>query len=549
MSRCRYPTSLRRTSARWCACVLALFTGGNGQGAYGQQPPIRASAAERFAASTDEAPNLRRHVVPLLTRLGCNAAACHGAKGGQGGFELSLFGYDYQHDLVELADEGDPPRANWRSPQESVVLHKPTLLESHEGGKRFDAAGWEYRLLLNWIAARAPGPTPLDDAASVRLELRPEAITIAELEQSVPLQVIAHWSDGLVEDVTPLCRFQTNDDAVAAVDQAGRIASSGYGDTHVVVFYDKAVAAAPVYVPRPPSDRPAATRPDALAPVDRFVQDKLDALNIEPSEICTDEEFLRRVRLDLTGSLPTANEVRQFLADASADKRAAKIDQLLQSPEYAAWWTTWICELTGNSEEVMPSPQFVHEESRQWYDWVYKRVKDNQPYDKLVEGMIVSESRRPGQSYQEYCAEMSSYVRTANPADFAQRETMPHFWSRRNVQGAANKTLAFTHVFLAVQIQCAECHKHPFDRWTKDDFDGLKRFFEPLAYGRPASAQSESRRLEAAIKVPKGHRANPYFAQHARNGGVIPWKELYYGQKTPQPIQAAAATPAPRAAP
>ncbi len=491
------------------------------------------SVAQRFSTPTEEVPGLRRHVVPLLARLGCSAAACHGAKEGQAGFQLSLFGYDWASDHRELVDDGDPPRANWKEPLESAVLQKPTLLEEHEGGKRFDKGGWEYRLLLSWIQARAPGIHRGRSWVEIeRLEIHPSEIAFTASGDVQQLQAIAHWTDDTVEDVTPLCRFEMRHDAVAEVSPEGLVKATYPGDTHVVAYYDRAIATVPVYLPRSESDRltPSVDR-QPLTQVDSFIETKLTKLGIRPSDLCSDNEFLRRVSLDLTGTLPTAEEVRQFESDGDPGKRTRKIDELLRRPEYAAWWTTWLCDLMGNSEALMPDGSFRRDESELWYQWIRDRVRDNVPYDQIVQGIISPTGHRPGQTHEDYYREMTSYVQAEEPADFGRRETMPFFWAKTNLRSAKDKTLAFSYVFLGVKLQCAQCHKHPFDRWTKEDFDNFKEFFTRLHFGVAPDAKSSYDKLRQEIVGSTKRGANQLLTRAARAGRTIPWREVYYDQQ------------------
>ena len=192
-------------------------------------PPV----SQRFAeADGAEVPDFQRHVVPLLGRLGCNGRACHGSFQGQGGFRLSLFGYDFESDHAALT-KGEKPRVDRKEPPKSLILEKPTLAIDHDGGERYEAGGWEYHLLRRWIEAGAQG-RPNEHAELVGLEISPEEIVFQKPGETVPLQVIARWSDGWNEDVTPLCRFQTNDESIATVNPAGAVKSLGKGDTHVV---------------------------------------------------------------------------------------------------------------------------------------------------------------------------------------------------------------------------------------------------------------------------------------------------------------------------
>lgn len=490
-----------------------------------KQPALTPSVAERFSRETNETPDFRRHVLPLLNRSGCNAAACHGAKEGQGGFQLSLFGYDLEADYKQLVEDRDPPRANWKEPDKSDILLKPSLQKDHEGGFHFDEGDWQYRLLQNWVRGRAPGEST-KTAPLARLVVEPAELVLKSTDEAVPLRAIAVWADGTAEDVTALCRFQSNNEAVAEVDEEGVVSFRGSGDTQAIAFYDQMIVSVPILSPYPGNYR--AMPLDGLEPIDRLIAAKQEKLRLEAADSCSDAEFLRRVSLDLTGTLPTAQRVREFLADSDLNKRARLVEELLASEEYVACWTNFLCELTGNSENQMPDPAFRREQSQQWYDWIERRVRDNVPYDEIVEGMVCGTSRSPDESYADYCRELSTNVRADGPRSYDERETLPLYWARVNTRSADNKTLSFSHVFLGVRLQCAECHKHPFDRWTKDDFDGLKAFFEPLGYRLSPEGEQVSQAFREANVPPDVRNAQGIIAKLAREGKVIPWKELTY---------------------
>ncbi len=233
-------------------------------GAIDVQPrcrPVQPRADVRFAASsTTEVPNFQRHVLPLMGRLGCNGRACHGSFQGQGGFRLSLFGYDFKsdHDALstgKLPDGTIPkdaePRLDLKNPRASLILVKPTSpdKDDHGGGKRMDVDSWQYRLILRWIEAGAPLVDESHDPHFIRLDVTPAEIVLSKPGETVQLKAVSYWSDGSAEDVTPLCRFQTNDDAVAKVNETGLVTVVGKGDTHIVTFYDNGVVPTPVLLP------------------------------------------------------------------------------------------------------------------------------------------------------------------------------------------------------------------------------------------------------------------------------------------------------------
>lgn len=271
-------------------------------------PPV----SERFTpADTEETPNFQKHVVPLMGRLGCNGRACHGSFQGQGGFRLSLFGYDFKADYEALND-AESPRIDADNPLDSLIIAKPTSDEIHEGGKRYDVDSWSYHLIHKWITEGARFESDLAKLQQLRVE--PAEIQFNKQGQVIPMRAIAIWENGVEEDVTPLCRFTTNDSTIATVDEDGQVVSGDAGDTHVVVAYDKAVVAVPVM--RPVTKKVGKRYPKVVTRtvVDSLVVAKLRKLGIVPSDVCSDEEFLRRISLDLTGGLPSTKSVREFLS-------------------------------------------------------------------------------------------------------------------------------------------------------------------------------------------------------------------------------------------
>ncbi len=455
------------------------------------------SVQQRFqSADTEEVPDFQRHLSPLLGKLGCNGRACHGSFQGRGGFRLSLFGYDFRKDHEQLME-----RIDTDAPADSYALLKATNVDQHEGGKRMEVGSWEYNLFRRWIQGGAR-PQPEQPAELLTLEVTPEELIFTAAQQQQPLKVVAVWSDGTREDVTCLCRFQSNDDAICEISVDGLVTSGDSGDTHVVVFYDNAVV--PVPVIRPVSDQSGDHYPNIATntPIDGFVVEKLRKLGILPSEVCTDAEFLRRVTLDITGTLPTSQAVREFLADSSPDKRSRKIDELLETPAYSAWWTTKLCDWTGcnNSTLVNLNPVRRQNGAEDWYDWIYHRIETNVPYDDLVEGIVLAQSRRPKETYTEYCERMNDYCR-AGGKTFADQPGLIYYWGRNNFRTDEDRAIGFAYSFMGTRIQCAQCHKHPFDVWTKDDFDQFKQFFDPrrITFARSGSDPKTYRKLEKEI--------------------------------------------------
>ncbi len=482
---------------------------------------------QRFSADIEEVPSFQKHVVPLFGRLGCNGRACHGSFQGQGGFQLSLFGYDFNADHEALFAE-DSPRVDRKDPLESLILIKPTDEEMHDGGKRYDLDGWQYRVFKNWIKAGAPFEK--DNLQKLaRLEVTPQEIQFNKKGQAVQLQAVAVWEDGTREDVTPLCRFRTNDDQIAIIDENGKVSANASGDTHVVVFYDNGVV--PIAVIRPVSDKVGKAYPKVATPtkIDKHVVNKLRKLGIVPSDVADDTTFLRRVSLDLTGTLPSVEEIKQFINDKSPDKRAKKIDELLESPAYAAWWTTKLNDFTGNNAQqlnnIVDLQTLRYRPAKDWYDWIYKRVEENRPYDEIATGIILATSRDPEESYEEFCEEMSQIYRGEGDKEFADRHYMPYYWARRDFREREARAIGFAYSFMGVRIQCAQCHKHPFDQWSKDDFAKFQVFFDTVAQPRRSSGYNEMIK-ELGITKTRGNEIRQELEKKLKEGKTVPFREV-----------------------
>ncbi|MFM7164656.1 MAG: DUF1549 and DUF1553 domain-containing protein [Planctomycetaceae bacterium] len=513
-----------------CCCICLL----PGWLAVAVAEDVSPPASQRFLQVTGtEVPDFQRHVLPLLGRLGCNGRACHGSFQGRGGFSLSLFGYDFAADhkaLTGPAKSRGGARISTSDAADSLIIRKASLAVEHAGGQLLQPGSWQQHLLLRWIAAGAPATRQTHTIQSI--ELQPKQFRWSATGSHGNVTVHAIWTDGFREDVTCLTRFRVNDDAVAAVDDTGLVTAAGFGDTHLIAFYDNAVSAIPLIVSDPQRPQPAWPVDPAPGSIDQLVNSRLKSLGLVPSPVCTDEEFLRRASIDLTGTLPSSEEVRQFLADpsASVSKRTQKIDELLQRPAMAAWWATKLCDFTGCNPAQQA--ELGQELAQQWYMWIYERLRQNQPWDQLAADILLATSREPGQSFSQYSAQTSAFFRDQQPTSFSERRTMPHFWSRRTLAKPTDKALSVAHAFLGIRLQCAECHKHPWDQWTKDDFQQFSRFFEPVQYGLAEDARTEYRQLADAVGMrggngEQGSAINPEQLAKAKTGQVIPWREVY----------------------
>jgi hypothetical protein len=440
------------------------------------------SAAERWSPEgAGGTPSFSKHVVPLFNKVGCSNRSCHGSFQGQGGFRLSLFGYDPALDFEQLkSDGGRGLRINPQQTDDSLALQKPLEKVKHGGGQALKDGTWQHAILRRWIADGAP----YDPKAAPyldRLEVKPSELRLEEKESST-LRTFAHFTDGTSEEVTPLSTFASNNESVAEVSDSGLVAAAGTGDTAIVVSYAGGVVTCPVVVPHVISE----PFPDFPAnnPIDELVAAKLRKVGIPPSELSSDEQFLRRVHIDLIGTLPTPDEVREFLADSGPDKRTRLIGRLLDREEYALYWATKFSDWTGNNGGNMnPAFKLVW----LWHDWLRDKLQRNVPYDELVGGILTATSRE-GRSIDEYLAENKSVDAKIQPragfddGAYAKRKTLDLFWLKRTSDLEKELSTRTAANFLGVQIQCAECHKHPFDRWTQADFESFTSFFRVAGY-------------------------------------------------------------------
>ena len=296
------------------------------------------SAPERWAkGGSGGTPDFVRHVVPLFSKLGCNNRACHGSFQGQNGFRLSLFGFEPLEDHRELLEnDGDDIRIDVKDPEASLILFKPTHEDEHEGGERMKVGSWQYRMLREWIAEGARHDSKRDVRVT-RLKITPREIILNRSGEEVTLRATAIFSDGTEEDVTGLTLFTSNDKSIADLSADGQVKVLRTGDTSIIAQYSGAVASTQVLVPAADDGQPYAIA-FPHNKIDEFVSAKLRKLRIRPSDLCSDGDFIRRVFLDVIGTLPTVDETRNFLAARSPGKRAKLIDDLLVHPAYARYW-------------------------------------------------------------------------------------------------------------------------------------------------------------------------------------------------------------------
>ena len=404
-------------------------------------------------AAAEEVPSFRRDVMPVLFRAGCNAGTCHGSARGKDGFMLSLFGYDAKGDYYRLTQEMVGRRVNVAAPEESLLLLKAIGKVPHTGGELFTKDTPYYKTLLGWIEAGAP-----DDADSVPqpvgITLTPDRIVFEGGNGTERTVVTARYSDGTTRDVTNLALFLTNNPATAKIDENGVVSATGRGDTYVFARFNRFTIGSEVIVL--PEDKDYTwTNPKAHNYIDEIIHDRLEKLRLLPSDLCDDETFVRRLHLDLTGGLPSVDEVRAFLADTSPDKRTLLIDRLLKSDGFTDLWTTlWAEMLRVKGGGYAPSATDV-KAADVYYDWIREQIAANRPLNAFVADQITGTGSNL----------------TSGPANLYTMLVHDVKVTPKNL--AAD----FSQLFTGVRIQCAECHNHPFDRWTMDDYYGWVSFF------------------------------------------------------------------------
>lgn len=401
-------------------------------------PVIVSNTNQRFEWS------FRNHVQAVLAKQGCNSGACHGALAGKGGFRLSLRGYDTAQDYFNITQQQLGRRVDLDEPGLSLFLTKPTAAVPHKGGQRITNESVHYRVIAEWIANGAIAPSD-KDAALDHLEILPAAVTLAR-SQAQPLVVRAHYSDGRVEDVTQWAKFTSASEAVATVDETGLATVIGPGEGAVSAWFGSQIVIARITSPFEQTITPQSY---LLAGRRNFVDDlvlkQLRRLNLQPAKRSSDEVFVRRVYIDTIGTLPTAVEVREFLADGSAGKRDALIEDLLNRPQFVDYWSYhWSDLLMINGTLLRPDAV------KSYYMWIHKHVEANTPWDQFVREIVTARGSSVVNGATNF------YALHQTPEDMAE-----------NVSQA----------FMGLSIGCAKCHNHPLEKWTNDQYYSFANLF------------------------------------------------------------------------
>ncbi|MEI8383151.1 MAG: DUF1549 and DUF1553 domain-containing protein [Planctomycetota bacterium] len=492
-----------------------------------------------------------RDVVPALTRAGCNAGVCHGSFQGRGGLQLSLLGFDapFDHEVLTKGSRGR--RVTVAAPQKSLLLLKPTGMVPHGGGRRITNDSEVVAILRQWIADGAQAPKP-DDLAGLRLTVEPREMTFDTVSressdrtvQHRPITVTAAFADGTSRDVTAWALYDVRDKSIADVSRSGVVTAQKPGKTSASVRYLGQVASISVSIP-------FSTRTEFEFPVansiDRIVVDEWKRLGVVPAQLADDATFVRRVYLDLIGTLPSVAEVRTFLDDPRADKRSRLIDSLLERAEYVDYWSLRWGDL------LRAHRRYLGEKGLASFNgWIRQSVRENKPLDKLTRELLTAKGN----------------LFTNGP--------VAYYFIDEKVEDLAETT---SQVFLGVRLQCTKCHHHPNEVWSQQDYYGLAAYFSKLemkdsgAQGarfggpksiRPVAIENPNRKPQMAV-APKvlsatsavvttattdsadprqqladwiTHRDNPFFA---RNFANRTWAALL-GQGLVEPVDDLRAT-------
>jgi hypothetical protein len=393
-------------------------------------------------------PSFRNEVIPMMTKVGCNSGACHGALAGKGGLKLSLRGYAPETDHFVLTRQALGRRVDPVEPGHSLALLKPTRAIPHGGGQKLEVGSPDYQVLAEWIAAGAPAPRP-EDARLQRLEVFPSS-AVLKPKDKLQILVRAWYSDGHAADITRWAKFNSTEDLVASVDADGKVRVAGHGEAAITVWCSNLVGVCRIAVPL---DNPVDSRVFSDAARQNYIDDlvlhKLAALRIPPSPLCSDAEFIRRAALDATGTLPNPEEVQKFLSDTRPAKRARLTDALLERPEFVDYWTYKWSDLLLVSTRKLP-------QSAVWafHQAIRQRVADNLPWDQFARDILT--------------------VQGSNL-----RHGLANYFLLHKDVAELNEATSVT--FLGMSITCCRCHNHPLEKWTQDQYWSMANLFSRVA--------------------------------------------------------------------
>jgi hypothetical protein len=400
--------------------------------------------------------SFRRDVIPAFSQAGCNTGACHGTPTGKGGFRLSLRGYLPDQDFLTLSREVGGRRINLMAAESSLLLRKPLGEVPHEGGMRVKRSSKSFEFMRDWIKEGAK-----DDPAAPalgKLEILPEPRVLNAPAKEQQLVVLLHLANSTVRDVTPSCYYDSSSPDIAEVDADAYVHFKNPGEVAVIAHYLNLVANVRLtHLVEVPGFKPAQVPQDNL--VDRAVFSKLNRMRISPSALCTDQEFIRRVYLDVIGILPTPREVQDFVSSGAGDRREQVIGRLIERPEFHDFWALKFADiLRSNGRLIQTKGAYV------FHRWIRAALERNMPMDQFARVLLTTD----GSTF-------------SNPA-------ANYYRISRDPESSVEAT---AQLFLGVRIQCAKCHNHPFERWTQDDYYGFAACFSQVGRKKGNQVQEE----------------------------------------------------------
>jgi hypothetical protein len=399
------------------------------------------------SATTDRPISFKLDVMPVFMKSGCNTGSCHGAARGKDGFRLSLFGFDPDGDHYRLTREINGRRINLAIVHDSLTLEKAAGRVPHSGGKRFDENGELYQTVVRWLEAGAPADAA-DIAKPVAVEIYPKNAVLDGKDSKQQIVVRAKYSDGSDRDVTSLAYFMTNNDTAAPISQEGVVTAAERGEAFIMARFETFTVGSQ-FIVLPKGLQFAWPNPPENNYVDTLINAKLKKLRIAPSELCSDEVLLRRAYIDIVGALPTPEEYTRFIADQDPKKRDKLVDELLGRKEFVEMWVMKWAELL----QIRTTQQVSYKAMLLYYNWLQERVANNVPIDQMIQQLLAA----------------SGGTFSSAATNFYQLET-------DRLKVAEN----VAQVFMGMRMQCAQCHNHPFDRWTMDDYYSFVAFFSQI---------------------------------------------------------------------
>lgn len=429
--------------------------------------------------------NFENEIVPIFTKLGCNAGGCHGKADGQNGFKLSLLGFYPKEDYEFLVHEDRGRRIFPADPEFSLLLQKAANVLPHGGGQRMSPGSYESDLISRWIQQGMPYGSETDPVLE-RIESVP-ALREMNFKSRQQVSVIAHYSDGTTRDVTRLASYEANHPEMAVSTASGRITVEDVpGEVAMMVRFQGQVGVFRAIIPQ---GIPVQQTPPEKNFIDQLVFAKLKQLGIPPAPLCDDATFIRRATIDIAGRVPSVTEVEQFLADQSPDKRDRLVDSLVDSPGYADYFTNKWASVLRNKRRNGNDIQYTYK----FHGWIRRALRENMPYDQFVRSVLTATG---------------------------DAETHPPVAWYREVTTSTQQMEDVAQLFLGMRLACAKCHHHPFERWSQQDYYSFEAFFSQVGLKSSRFNQQNNQPDMVFVKAQAPKSKNPRSQEDVKPAGL-----------------------------